>query len=163
MEEGQPQAAKELLEALNRFDRAYHMGFHRFMGQGSKPSQIFLLFIIQKHEGPGEEGMRVSDIAWHLRVTASSVTQMVTELEEKGLVVRRMDESDRRVVKVSLSPRGRELVEETRRPFAESMEELVRRLGQEKARTFIGLLGEVEAFFTESAGARSGRGPEGTR
>jgi DNA-binding MarR family transcriptional regulator len=117
------------------------------MGQGGKPGQSVLLFMIRKHEAQSQTGLRVSDIACRLHVTASNVTQMVTDLEEKGLVERKMGSSDRRVVEVSLSPEGRRAVDGMRRPYFEKMEELVLLLGEERARTLIGLLAEVEGFL----------------
>jgi DNA-binding MarR family transcriptional regulator len=158
MEETEPSLARELLETLSRFDRAFHLNSHRFMGQGHKPGQAFLLFIIRKHEAHGEEGgIRVSDIACRLHVSASNVTQMVTDLEEKGLVVRKMDASDRRAVKVSLSPAGREAVDEMRKPLFERMQGLVALLGEDRTRTLMELLAVTEGFFLEGLQANRDR------
>ncbi|MEI6388591.1 MAG: MarR family transcriptional regulator [Spirochaetota bacterium] len=148
-EDTAPSTARELLETMSRFERAFHMTAHRFMGQGGKLGQSFLLFMIRKNEAQGEAGMRVSDIACHLHVSASNVTQMVTELEDKGFVERKMDASDRRVVKVSLSPQGRKAIEEMRTPYFAKMDELVLHLGEERSKTLIGLLGEVEGFLMQ--------------
>ncbi len=148
-EDTEPSMGRELLDSMGRFERAFHLTAHRFMGQGGKPGQALLLFMIRKHEALGEAGMRVSDIACRLHVTASNVTQMVTDLEDKGLVARNMDSSDRRVVKVSLSPEGRRTIEEMRRPYIEKMDELGLRLGEERSRTLIGLLAEVEEFLMQ--------------
>jgi DNA-binding MarR family transcriptional regulator len=40
------------------------------------------------------------------------VTGLVDRLEKEGLVVRKEDPEDRRSLKISLTPRGREVVEE---------------------------------------------------
>ncbi len=48
------------------------------------------------------------------RLRPPTVTRIVANLEESGLVARRTDESDRRVSRVEVTERGRELLELTR-------------------------------------------------
>jgi DNA-binding MarR family transcriptional regulator len=48
------------------------------------------------------------------RLRPPTVTRIVSNLEEAGLVVRRTDASDRRIARVEVTPRGRELLELTR-------------------------------------------------
>jgi DNA-binding MarR family transcriptional regulator len=50
----------------------------------------------------GKETMK--NIADHLRITPPSATEVVAEMEKKGLVVRKNDKKDRRVVFIVLTP-----------------------------------------------------------
>ena len=56
--------------------------------------------------------MKVSELSSRMHVTSPSITQLVTSLEERGLVVRTMDREDRRSVKVSLTEKGNEITVE---------------------------------------------------
>lgn len=49
---------------------------------------------------------RMSELATSLRISLSTLSGLIDRLVESGLVVRRADEHDRRLVKVSLSERG---------------------------------------------------------
>ena len=59
-------------------------------------------------------------------VTAGAISQRLDKLEEAGLVRRQRDRDDRRIVHISLTPRGRRLAD---RVFAAIMEQEQRMLG----------------------------------
>ena len=56
-----------------------------------------------------------SDIASELKISLSSVTQIVTRLEESGLVERSADSQDKRVKHIRLSAFGEETMRERKR------------------------------------------------
>jgi DNA-binding MarR family transcriptional regulator len=62
------------------------------------------------HEGP----QRVTDLAALELVAQPTMTALVGRLEARGLVERRRDGADRRVVTVALTPAGREKLAELR-------------------------------------------------
>lgn len=57
------------------------------------------------------EPKNMSTIAKELKVTVGTLTIAMNGLVKKGYVVRERSEEDRRVVNISLSPKGRELYE----------------------------------------------------
>jgi DNA-binding MarR family transcriptional regulator len=60
----------------------------------------------------GNEGPRMMrEVAEHLKVAVNSVTSIVDNLENKGLAHRRRSEEDRRVIRVELTPPGREMAQ----------------------------------------------------
>ncbi|GAA3704211.1 hypothetical protein GCM10022377_17370 [Zhihengliuella alba] len=76
----------------------------------------------QQDRGDGPEGpacMRPKDLAARLRIAARTATEVVDQLEGKGLVARRPDPADRRAVLVALTADGlglaRSIHEERRR------------------------------------------------
>lgn len=69
---------------------------------GVTPAQARALRVLAKH---GDA--RPSLIAEHLRIAPRSATELVDALEERGLVAREPDPTDRRAVVVSLTSRGR--------------------------------------------------------
>lgn len=73
------------------------------------PSQLSALTSIQLH---GE--LSLGELAAIERIAPPSMTRIANRLEEAGLVHRRIDDSDRRVSRLALSPEGREILDETR-------------------------------------------------
>ncbi len=57
--------------------------------------------------------MRQSDLAYKILRTTGNVTQLVDRLERDGLVERRRSDTDRRVVVVSITDKGRRRIERT--------------------------------------------------
>ncbi len=55
---------------------------------------------------PGENSISMNDLSLKMRLASSTMTRMVDQLVQKGLVERESDPDDRRVVRVRLSQRG---------------------------------------------------------
>ena len=68
---------------------------------GLSPSQLSALATIERHGS-----LTLGALAEQERVAPPSVTKVVAKLEASGLVVRRLDEADRRVAWVSTTPHG---------------------------------------------------------
>ncbi len=54
-----------------------------------------------------EDGLTIRELARYLRVTDPAASRLVGRMEEKGLVVREADPSDRRVVRIRLTQMAR--------------------------------------------------------
>jgi DNA-binding MarR family transcriptional regulator len=67
------------------------------------PSQSRALSVLMRH-GP----QRLSELADHLHIAARSATEVVDDLQDRGLAERRPDPGDRRAVLVSLTGAGTE-------------------------------------------------------
>ena len=76
----------------------------------------------------------MSEVANALQCDNSNVTGIVDSLEQKGLVLRRPSEEDRRVKLIELTPEGREVHERLSRAFA-TPPEWVDSLSMEDQRT----------------------------
>ena len=57
------------------------------------------------------EGLTQQELARKLLVGRSNMSMLLPQMEKRGLIVRRGDEADRRVLRLSLTPAGRELCE----------------------------------------------------
>ncbi len=66
------------------------------------PSQARALRVLARHGA-----MRPSELSEHLHIAARSATEVIDDLEAKGLVARRPDPNDRRATLVELTERGR--------------------------------------------------------
>jgi DNA-binding MarR family transcriptional regulator len=93
---------------------------------------------------------RVADLAAVLGVDPSTVTRMCDRLVRKSLAYRRRGNSDRRSVKISLAPAGRELVQDVTRQRRSELRKILARLPDEDRspvlaalRSFAAAAGEV--------------------
>lgn len=77
---------------------------------GLTPSQLSAMAVIDRY-GP----LTLGSLAEHERVAPPSVTKLVHKLEADGLVLRTTDVADRRITWVAASPKGAELLAESRR------------------------------------------------
>lgn len=71
---------------------------------GLTPTQHQLLLAIRGHAG--EEGPTMGDVAGHLLIRHHSAVELVNRAERAGLVERRPDEADQRVVRLVLTSSG---------------------------------------------------------
>lgn len=60
----------------------------------------------------GQRCVRMGELSAALGVTARNVTTIVDGLEREGLIVRRPDPTDRRAIRLELTPKGREHIAE---------------------------------------------------
>jgi DNA-binding MarR family transcriptional regulator len=68
------------------------------------PSQARAVWVLMRHGT-----MRLRDLAEHLRIAPRSATEVVDDLESRGLVERGPDPDDRRATLVHLTDPGREI------------------------------------------------------
>jgi DNA-binding MarR family transcriptional regulator len=87
------------------------------------PSQMRALRVLAHHDG-----IRGSALAQRLHIAPRSATEVVDALEEKGLVRRSPDPTDRRATLVSLTEEGERLGDDVRRARGLESERLFERL-----------------------------------
>lgn len=114
--------------------------------EGHKPSEMTLMIIIAKWTDSAEEGLKVSEISRLLGFTPPTITQLINSLETKGMVERHADPSDRRVVRVKLTERGKELTRKAKKHRDARLDALVQYLGEQESTQLAELLLKVHAF-----------------
>lgn len=83
------------------------------------PSQSRAVMMLSKHGA-----MRLSALAEHLRIAPRSATEVIDDLQERGLAERRPDPSDRRATLVALTDQGAGTVRAIREARATEAERL---------------------------------------
>src|SRR5947208_7859237 len=73
---------------------------------GVTPAQHQLLLAIRGHSGAGDEGPTIGDVAAYLLLRHHSAVGLVDRAVKPGLIERRQDPVDRRMVRLSLSALG---------------------------------------------------------
>jgi DNA-binding MarR family transcriptional regulator len=93
--------------------------------------------------GAGPAGHRVADIGERLVNREPDVTRLVDGLEHKALVRRVRAEDDRRVVRVSITPAGRRLVQRASSAVEDMAVRQLAHLSESEQRTLVRLLARV--------------------
>jgi len=101
---------------------------------GITPAQHQLMLAIRGHGG--QQLPTIGDVAEHLLLRHHSAVGLVDRAETAGLITKTRDEHDHRIVRVSLSQHGSEIL---RSLAAEHLEELTR----------LGLIGNVASDLLE--------------
>jgi DNA-binding MarR family transcriptional regulator len=105
------------LEAYLNLARTYdqlHGEFNEvFREHGLTQQQYNVLRILR---GAGEEGLPSLEVAHRMVTRVPDITRLVDRMERSGLVVRQRCDRDRRVVRIRLTDRGRELADRLEEP-----------------------------------------------
>ena len=92
---------------------------------GLTPAQHQLLLAIKGH--PGEAAPTIGDLSDYLVSKHHSVVELIDRAVDGGLVERRRDEADHRIVHLVLTPLGEGRIEELSRLHLEELKNLPRR------------------------------------
>jgi len=124
---------------------------------GLHMAQGFALFCLRNCEGAAQ-----SEIALASHLSAASVTSMLQRMERDGWVVRERDPDDRRVLRVYLSDKSRELYDEAEASFQEMERGILRVLRPDEQEKLHELLSKLHAGLIEcvSAGSADERGED---
>jgi len=95
------------------------------------------------------------DLSQNICHDAGSLTRLVDQMVERGLVVRGRSETDRRVVTLSLTPRGRSLVESLAPKVMHFWNELLAGFSHAEVDTLINLLTRLILVASAKQGRKS--------
>ena len=97
-----PEVLEQFVRIVNKYSSLEKNPLDYGCGESLYPSEIHAVEAIGKHPEA-----HMAEIATILGVTRGAVQQTVGRLLKKGLVEKYMDESDRKKVYLSLTPKGR--------------------------------------------------------
>jgi DNA-binding MarR family transcriptional regulator len=96
-------------ECMELFMRLTMRNFFQFARKKNlSMPQIGALFVMEKGGASG-----ISNLSDHLGVTSAAGSQMLDRLVQQELILRMEDPNDRRVKKIELTEKGRQLLEES--------------------------------------------------
>ena len=73
------------------------------------------------------DGITISDLSDKLGVDISTMTRNIQRIEKKGLIIRMVNENDRRSIKIQLSNRGRTVSESLTQQISINMENILKK------------------------------------
>jgi len=91
----------------------------------------------------------VGDIAERLDRTQNTISVLLERMKRDGLIRKARNMTDRRMVRVAVTDKGKEKLMETFGIGAKIFDDLLQPLSEEDISTLITLLGKVEQFATE--------------
>ena len=96
----------------------------------------------------GTDGdLRMTELAARMGITTGSLTVLADRLERGGFVARRPHETDRRSIRVGLTPEGARLFAEHHNYHHQLSQEILRALSPEEAERFADILRTITACF----------------
>jgi DNA-binding MarR family transcriptional regulator len=119
------QSLREWVEATTH--RTMRDQAHYVKSLGFSMPQFFLLMRIYYKKQCG-----ISDLSDHMEITAAAASQTVDKLVQGGLLERAEDPNDRRAKQVTLSPKGRDLIEKSITERFRWLDKLVKNLSDEE-------------------------------
>jgi len=124
---------EDLLDEMTPWNAQERMGaFRSFLSGALSLIHVHVLTILEV-QGP----LSMSKLAEELDVSVASATGIVTRMEQRGLVTRRHDETDRRVVSVHPTKRGGEVFERLRRHRRDKLRKLLAQLSDAELAAFL--------------------------
>lgn len=99
------------------------------------------------------------DLAHNICHDAGSLTRLIDEMQKRGLVRRGRSESDRRVVTLSLTPRGRQMVEALAPRLMHFWNGLLSGFSHAEVDTLINLLTRLVLVAEAEESDKPGKGP----
>ena len=98
-------------------------------------------FFLQRiHELSKDGDVRVSHLRDAMSMTMQAVSQFVRTLEEKGMVQREIAPNDRRVTLVTVTPKGKQILEDSQQHFNHMLDRLIQQYGPEELEKLIQML-----------------------
>lgn len=119
LEEADYQRLLQFRTGLRRF---LHWSEEQAQKAGLTAAQHQLLLAIRGHDG--EQGPTIGDVAGYLLLRHHSAVGLVDRAERAGLVERREDAGDRRVVRLHLTPQGTHTLQQLSALHLEEIERL---------------------------------------
>jgi len=140
----------EQLRSLNEvFTRVMRQIFLRPIGTCSDQNDVTFaqrkIMVMIDNAGP----QKMSDIARQIQVTMSGATAVVDKMVQAGLVTREFSPSDRRVVLIALSEKGREVLRECVKAQEKLFESILDRLAPEKQTELLRSFEQIHTLLQE--------------
>lgn len=129
--------ANECMETLNKI-RLLGKKYMRCSELAS--AEFFMLVEIGRLSEEKDDGVTNSEIAETMDTTLSAASKMMKNLEEKGYVIRKASSKDRRVVYISVTEKGKDMVSKVREKHEKVMNRVMEEMGAKDMEEFNRLL-----------------------
>lgn len=105
---------------------------------------VLLKFLKERSKEPEHaNGTNVSEIACQMCMAPPAISRMLNAMEEKELILRTVNKSDRRNMLVQMTDRGRKMQQEAELVLTEFMEKIEAQVGKEKVAQVIETMNQM--------------------
>ncbi len=108
-----------------------------------------VLYLTYRLGKEGQEHVSVTTLKELMNVSHPTISQVVSKLEQKNLIRKDKDKSDKRVSIIKLTIKGQKKLDLTLESANKSFVEMSERLGSEKSKQFISILEEMIQYYKE--------------
>ncbi|MEG1743764.1 MAG: winged helix DNA-binding protein [Clostridia bacterium] len=91
----------------------------------------------------------VSDIIAYMKTTKSAVSQLLSSLDKKGYINRKISKYDRRLISLSLTEKGTIMLKNHKEEFNTIFDEMIEKIGVDDMNTLIELLNKMAFTLNE--------------
>ena len=124
----------EAILLLNQLQKALRVMVEH-MGGCSKGANAILYYLNNIHDGA-----TAGELKEHLHIGSGGIANALKDLEEKGYIVRRNGENDKRVVSVYITDSGKVLANESYEDTKNNLKLLLETIGEEDSKALIRIL-----------------------
>jgi len=126
---------------------------------------MFVINTIMRKKDPlnpdaGYPGVMISKLSELLQISRPTASQMISSMEEKGLVERVMSLTDRRVVYICLTDKGQAVFGTKMAQYSCILNEIIEKVGTEEVDQLITLCERFQTVVSEVKRRQAGRSPE---
>ncbi len=129
---------REVEKRVREVNRLHFTVFHQTLSQfGLGKGQPPILKYLSDHDG-----CKQSDIAKIEHLTPATITVMLQTMEKNGLIERKSDENDLRIMRVFITEKGRDIQRKCDDAISKMEKEIYKDFTKEEIETFRYLLGK---------------------
>lgn len=121
----------------------------RLGGDFAPPRELTLAQVTTLRVIHERGSVNLKDLAEATKVSSPSASAMVDRLADQGLAVRQSSTSDRREVRIELTPSGQTAVEQCERELLNSLIEFLHKLGPETSSRWCAVYEQIQEILNE--------------
>lgn len=137
-EDGSMDTASEFVKIWMKLTKDWSAQLEEELAPQLTAGQLEVLELLQ-----GNDLMKPSDLLPYLETTPAAVTTLLDRMEKAGLVERRRDENDRRIVWIHMTELGRSEVERGLRVRADVANRSLERISSHNRQLLVYLVGKI--------------------
>ncbi len=123
----------KIIDLTRNFNKSTRHKFHHSIQEsGFTLPQLSVISMLEKH---GEQ--KVSELSLKMGLSDSTVSGILDRLEQKDIIKRERTKNDRRVVKISLTGKSKELCNDFRKKREEFFTQLLKSLSEQEIKDII--------------------------
>lgn len=145
-----------LIHDVSRLRRVFYDQQSRHLG--ITRSQWWVLFNLSRHDG---EPLSQNELAQMVELGSAALGELIHRLERSGFVERVIDPQDRRVKRVVIARRGREVLEHMKQVARENNTGIMGGISLDEQRVLDGLLAQMKHNLTCMLQSAAGAGEVG--
>lgn len=133
-------------ELMHTFMNLKKIKFHNMVTcDGLTHNEKIVLFVL--HDISKDSKVPLSALREKIKLAPSTITPIITLLEDKGLIERNIDKSDRRNIFLQISAKGEEHIDKVQFEVKKELSKYIKYMGEEDTKELIRLISKTINFF----------------